>query len=151
MTRRWLALTFATALAVAAAAQDAAHTPPPPEPGANAPADDSKYEQPPEEDDTLKPKQYTFNPILADRSLKIGAFYYKRGKYKAAADRFDEATKWNPGLAEAWYRLGESEEKLGELDGMRKAWKKYLELQPNAKESATVRRKLARQGSGDKS
>jgi tetratricopeptide (TPR) repeat protein len=126
---------------------------PPPGPAAPAAAsdnDDGKYQTPPEEDESEKPKTYGFNPILAKRDVNVGDYYFKKGKFKAAADRFDEATKWNPGLAEAWLRLGESAEKLGETETMRKAWSRYLELEPNGKDSAAVKKKLA-QPSGNKS
>ena len=137
-------------------AQNPAYVPPPPPdapvPAASKPAakDDDKYQKPPEEDETEAPKVYTFNPIMAKRDMVVGAFYYKKGKYKAAAMRYDEATKWNPGLSEAYYHLGEAEEKLGDFDAMRKAWTKYLELEPNAKDSASVKKKLA-QASANKS
>jgi tetratricopeptide (TPR) repeat protein len=144
------------AAGVGCLAQNPADVPPPP-PETSAPAaskpstkDDDQYQKPPEEDETEAPKVYTFNPIMAKRDMMVGGFYYKKGKYKAAAMRFDEATKWNPGLSEAWYRLGETEDKLGDLDAMRKAWTKYLELEPNAKESASVKKKLA-QASANKS
>ena len=150
MTRLWV---LALLAALLSAAQNQPSVPPPPpdtKPAASAPDDDDKYQKPPEEDEVEKPKVYTFNPILAKRDMNVGAFYYKRGKYKAAAGRFGEATKWNPGLSEAWYRLGEVEEKLGDEEAMRNAWTKYLELEPNGKESSAVKKKLA-QASANKS
>jgi tetratricopeptide (TPR) repeat protein len=143
-------------LACAAAPQQQAPPPAPPKSGDPAPAaaapdaDDGKYQLPPEEDESAKPKVYGFNPILARRDMTVGTFYFKKGKFKAAADRFDEATKWNPGLAEAYLRLGESAEKLGDNETMRKAWNRYLELEPNGKEAGSVKKKLA-QASGNKS
>ena len=70
------------------------------------------YEEPPEEDEDLtKVIEYSFNPLQADKELKVGQFYMKKGSYQAAAGRFEEATKWNPRLAEAYFRLGEALEK----------------------------------------
>src|SRR6266542_4495476 len=57
---------------------------------------------PPEEDEGLKPKVYDFNPLQAQKEVQIGNFYWKKGSYKAAMLRFREATRWNPGLPEAW-------------------------------------------------
>lgn len=100
-------------------------------------------EEPPEEDSTLvAPKEYVFNPLQAEKELKTGNFYAKKGNFKAAAVRFREATRWNPGLAEAWLRLGESLEKRKDMKGAKEAFAKYLELAPDAKNAAVIKKKL---------
>jgi tetratricopeptide (TPR) repeat protein len=101
-------------------------------------------EEPPEEEPGLKPKSYSFNPIQANKELSVGKFYYKKGDYRAAANRFTEATHWNPGFAEAYLRLGEADEKLGDRDGAHKAFEKFLDIAPDSKEAASVKKKLAR-------
>lgn len=100
-------------------------------------------QEPPEEDEALKPKEYSFNPLEADRDLKIGNYYFKKGNYKAAASRFREATRWNPTYAEAFLRLGESEEKLNNKPASQQAYEKYLELSPDAKDAGAIKKKLA--------
>jgi len=100
-------------------------------------------QEPPEEDDSIKPKEYSFNPLEAERDLKIGNYYFKKGSYKAAASRFEEATRWNPTYAEAFLRLGESEEKLKDKAGSQAAYAKYLELAPDAKDAGSIKKKLA--------
>jgi tetratricopeptide (TPR) repeat protein len=109
------------------------------------PAEQAKPEEqePPEEDDSLKPKEYSFNPLEAERDLKVGNYYFKKGNYKAAASRFREATRWNPTFAEAFLRLGDSEEKLKNKPGAQEAYAKYLELAPDAKDAEGVKKKLA--------
>jgi len=108
------------------------------------PASPQQVEQePPEEDDSLKPKEYSFNPLEAERDLKVGNYYFKKGNYKAAASRFREATRWNPTYAEAFLRLGESEEKLKDKPAAQEAYAKYLELAPEAKDAEAVKKKLA--------
>lgn len=99
-------------------------------------------QEPPEEDESLKPKEYTFNPLQADNEMRVGNFYWKKGSYKAAARRFEEATRWDPGRAEAFLRWAESLEKLNDKDGARKAYAKYLELAPDAKNAREIRKKL---------
>jgi tetratricopeptide (TPR) repeat protein len=84
--------------------------------------------EPPEEDEELKPKDYAFNPLQAQKELTIGNFYFKKGSWRAAAGRFEEATKWNPGFADAWLRLGEAREKLKNVKGAREAYRKFLEI-----------------------
>ena len=98
---------------------------------------------PPEEDESLRPKEYSFNPLQADKELKVGAFHMKRGNFRGAAARFEEATKWNPGLADAWRRLGEAQEKLNDRPAAIAAYKKFLEAAPDGKPANDVKKRLA--------
>ena len=112
------------------------------------PADQPKSQQPsdqepPEEDESLAPKTYSFNPLEAEKDLKVGLYYYKKGNYKAATSRFREATLWNPTYAEAFLRLGESEEKLKDKKAADDAFTKYLSLAPDAKDAESIKKKLA--------
>lgn len=113
------------------------------------PAEQSKpqvqEQEPPEEDENLKPTEYTFNPLEAERNLKVGNYYFKKGNYKAAVNRFREATKWNPNYAEAFLRLGEGEEKMKDKKAAHEAYAKYLEIAPESKEAESVKKKLASQ------
>lgn len=122
--------------------------PPPPPPAADSTKQDQKYQEPAEEDvpETNTPKTYAFNPLQAAKEIRVGNYYFKKGNYRAAARRFETATKWNPGEAEAWLRLGESAEKLNDAAAMRRAFEKYLELDPKGKSADSVRRKLADAG-----
>ncbi|MCC6537453.1 MAG: hypothetical protein IT162_07890, partial [Bryobacterales bacterium] len=63
--------------------------------------------EPPEEDASLKEKEYALNPVQAEQEFKVGNFYAKKGSWRAAALRYAEAVKWNPGFADAHYRLAE--------------------------------------------
>jgi tetratricopeptide (TPR) repeat protein len=111
---------------------------------AKPPAQPQTIEQePPEEDVDLKPKEYAFNPLQAKKELQVGDEYWKKHSYRAAAGRFREATRWNPKLAEGWLRLGEAEEKLRNSKDAKEAYGKYLELQPDAKDAAEIRKKIA--------
>lgn len=103
-----------------------------------------QYQEPPEEDVGSAPKEYTFNPLQASKEVRIGNYYFKKGSYKAAAHRFEEALKWNPSLADAAFRLGESREKLKDKQGAHDAYKKYLAIEPDGKEAAAVKKKLGR-------
>jgi outer membrane protein assembly factor BamD (BamD/ComL family) len=100
-----------------------------------------------EEDATLVSKeQYAFNPLQAEKELKVGNFYFKKGSYKAAAGRFREATKWNPTSAEAFLRLGEAEEKLKNAKEAKAAFSRFVELAPDDKRAGEVKKKLAGKG-----
>jgi tetratricopeptide (TPR) repeat protein len=102
-------------------------------------------QEPPEEDvNPNEVKEYVLNPLQAEKEFKVGSFYFKKGSYRAAARRFDEATKWNPEFAEAWHRLGEAYVKLGDTRQAREAWGKFLELQPDGKTANDVRKRMNR-------
>ena len=101
-----------------------------------------KEEDPPEEDTSLIPKEYVLNPLQAAKEITAGNYYFKKGNFKAAVRRFTEATKWDPGNAEAELRLAESYEKLKDKKNARTAYSKYLELAPDAKNAAAIRKKL---------
>jgi tetratricopeptide (TPR) repeat protein len=102
-----------------------------------------QHAEPAEEDASALPKEYEFNPIQAQNEIKVGQFYMKRGSYKAAAGRFQEAARWNPQAAEAFRLLGEAREKLKDLKAAREAYTRYLELAPDAKDSGDIRKRLA--------
>ena len=98
---------------------------------------------PPDEDQMNEAKIYVFNPVQAKKELSAGEFYFKtRHDFRAASYRFREATKWNPGFAEAWLRLGDAAEKQNDRKTVVEAYGKYLELQPDAKNAADIRKKL---------
>ena len=98
--------------------------------------------EPPEEDESLREQQYVFNPLQAAREFQVGNFYFKKSSWRAAAGRYEEATKWNPQLAEAWLKLGEAREKLKLPEEAKKAYEKFLELAPDSKDADAVRKKV---------
>jgi tetratricopeptide (TPR) repeat protein len=106
------------------------------------PAPSQKEEVPPEEDESLAVDKYAFNPLKADESVRIGSYYFKKGRYRAAAQRFLDATRWNAGNANAWLRLGEAREKLKDPNAAREAYEKYIAAAPDAKNVPEIRKKL---------
>jgi tetratricopeptide (TPR) repeat protein len=103
-----------------------------------------KEEIPPEEDKALSTEEFSFNPLEAEKWLKVGNYYYKLKKYRPAADRYRGATKWNEGYGEAWLRLAETEEKLKDPQAALEAYNKYLEVAPDAKNADEIRKKIAK-------
>jgi Tfp pilus assembly protein PilF len=102
-------------------------------------------QEPPEEDQNLVQTKYSFNPLQASKEIQIGNFYFKKGSYRAAAERFRAATRWDQGNAEAWLRLAEASEKLKDPKATREAYQKYLALAPEAKNVAEIRKKLGKE------
>lgn len=145
----WLTLVFAALLS--AQQQDSKQTPKQDQKtGDKSSADDGqktgteKYAEPQEEDESAKPSHiYTFNPLEAQSCVQVGNEYFKAGKYRPAIMRFQEATRWNTGYAEAYLRLGQASEKIKDFAGAKRAYSKYVELSPDAKNAAEIRKKIA--------
>jgi tetratricopeptide (TPR) repeat protein len=113
-----------------------------PDPSKPGPSKEEKEALPPEEDASIAVKNYAFNPVQAQKEVRTGNYYFKKGSYRAAAGRFAEATRWNGADPEAWLRLGETEEKLKDHKAAREAYAKYLELAADAKNAEEIRKKL---------
>jgi tetratricopeptide (TPR) repeat protein len=101
-------------------------------------------EEPPEEDESLIPKECLMNPLEAQTDINTGDYYFKKSKWGAAANRYRDATCWDPGSADAYLKLGEADEKLHNFDGARDAYQKYLTLSPTGKNVANVKKRLAK-------
>lgn len=114
-------------------AQSQLPPPPPPRP-----------EDLPEEDQSLKPKEYPLNPLESAKDVNVGKQYLVKGKYGAAAGRFKEATLWDPGNAEAFQKLGEALERMHDFGPAREAYTKYLELAKDAKDAGAIRSRMAK-------
>jgi tetratricopeptide (TPR) repeat protein len=131
-----LALFWIVAGLVVGAQQKPVQPPKPP------PVKDQDVVEPPEEDESLKPRVYSFNPLEAQKDVMVGNQQFKAGHFKAAAKRFEEATKYDPAYAEAYLRLGETMEKLRDKKGYKAAYGKYLELKPDSKSASSIRKKI---------
>jgi tetratricopeptide (TPR) repeat protein len=97
---------------------------------------------PAEEDKSFLKEEHSFNPLQSQKSVEAGDFYFKKGKYLAAANRYLDATMWNDGNAEAWLRLAKADEKVKDLKAAKDAYSKYLEVSPDAKDAGDIRKKL---------
>ena len=104
----------------------------------------NKAEMPPEEDKSNAAPVFSFNPVQSKREVEVGTEYFRKGNYTAAVSRYDEATKWNDGNAEAWKLLGEAQEKKANARAAREAYQKYLELAPDAKDAKEIKNRLAK-------
>ncbi len=117
--------------------------PPPPPP--DKPATPPVYAEPPEEDETLSTsKVYTFNPLQAKKEMEVGNFQMGRGNYKGAAYRFREATQWDDGSTDAFFKLGEANEKLRNYSAATEAFTKYASMITDKKKIAEVQKRIAK-------
>jgi tetratricopeptide (TPR) repeat protein len=74
---------------------------------------------------------HPWDPHRAIKDIEVGDFYLKRKNYRAAEDRYREALVYKPGDAMAQLRLGQTLEKLGELDEARQNYEGYLKILPD--------------------
>ena len=98
-----------------------------------------------EDEDFAQPERtYAFNPVQANKELKVGNYYFKKGSYAAAATRYLEATRWDNNFADAFWRLGMTHEKLQNPREAIAAFTRFLALDPTGKKGRDVRRRLER-------
>jgi tetratricopeptide (TPR) repeat protein len=110
---------------------------------AQPPSEDDQ--NPPEEDESVAPEKFVLDPLESERNVRIGNFYMHQGRpdgYRAALHRYERATKFNPGNVEAFYKIGEAQEKLKNKDGAKAAFKKVVQMAPDSKFAKEARKKL---------
>ena len=82
------------------------------------------------------------DPYHAAKSVEIGQFYMKKGKYEAAIDRFRDAIRLQPKLALPRRLLGEAYEKQKDNSAAVEWYRKYLEVFPQAEDATAIRRRI---------
>jgi tetratricopeptide (TPR) repeat protein len=83
-----------------------------------------------------------FEPLRASKDIEVGTFYMKKGNYEAAIDRFEEATRLQPGLAEPYLKLGETYEKMKDLPSAVRSYQKYLQVFPTSPQFKKIRKRI---------
>jgi tetratricopeptide (TPR) repeat protein len=99
---------------------------------------------PPEEDSSYAPKTYALNPMESDRNIKVGDFYWHKSDYRAALNRYREATRYNPSSPEAFFKVGEAEQKLKHHDEAKLAFQKVIQLAPDSKLAGEAKKKIGK-------
>lgn len=89
-------------------------------------------------------EMHAWNPHLAEKSIEVGDFYFKRGNYKAAISRYREALQWKSGDAIATFRLAQALEKDGQATEARDSYQAYLKILPNGEFAREATAALAR-------
>jgi tetratricopeptide (TPR) repeat protein len=87
---------------------------------------------------------HEWDPHKAAKDVEVGDFYFKRGNYKAAEDRYREALHYKENDAIATLRLAESLEKLGALDDARSEYESYLKILPHGPEAERAQKAVER-------
>ena len=97
---------------------------------------------PPEEDESVAPKKYVLNPLESERNIKVGNYYWGKKNYRAALGRYQDATRYNPSSQEAFFKVGEAEQKLKHKDAAKIAFQKVIDLAPDSKLAQEAKHKL---------
>jgi tetratricopeptide (TPR) repeat protein len=84
----------------------------------------------------------SFDPLRANKDIEVGIFYLKKGNYDAAIDRFAEAARLQPGLAEPYLKLGETYEKKKDLPNAVTAYRKYLDVYRTSPDAKKIRKHI---------
>ncbi len=87
-------------------------------------------------------KEYTLDPKKSADEMKIGDFYMKKGSFNAAANRYTEATRWQPKNALAYLKLGEALERKDDPARAVQAYRKFVELAPGDKQAKEIKKKI---------
>ncbi len=80
-----------------------------------------------------------YYPPGAVKCVEIGQFYMRRGNYRGALSRFEEARDTDPNYAPAYLGLGKVYEKLGLKQKSLDAYRKYLDELPSDKDATEAR------------
>lgn len=85
-----------------------------------------------------------YNPHQAEKDVQVGDFYYKRGNYKAAVSRYDEALQLRPGSPSTTFKLADAYEKYKQLEKAALYYREYVRDYPDGKQIAEARAALDR-------
>lgn len=87
---------------------------------------------------------HPWDPHKAAKDVEVGDFYFKRGNYRAAEDRYREALLYKQNDAMATFRLAESLEKLDRSAEAREEYESYLKILPFGPEAGAAKKALER-------
>jgi len=89
-------------------------------------------------------KEKPFNPLEAERCLKVGDYYFKRKNYDAAIQRYMEALEYQPNRFDAYEALGRAYEKQGAREKALRVYQDFLQKYPEAPRAKEFKEKATR-------
>jgi outer membrane protein assembly factor BamD (BamD/ComL family) len=95
-------------------------------------------------EDAEAAKEKVYNPLMAEKSVKIGDFYLKKKNYNAAIQRYKEALEYQPNRIEAFEALGRAYEKKGDTVSAAAVYKDFLNRFPSSPKADDFRSRLAK-------
>ena len=89
-------------------------------------------------------KEKKFNPLEAQKNVKVGDFYYKRKNYGAAIRRYQEALEYQPNYIKAFERLGKTYEKSGKKQKAIDLYQQFIDKYPKSPKTADFKNRIVR-------
>lgn len=81
-------------------------------------------------DEVEESKEKVYNPLEAERNLRVGDFYFKRKNYVAAIQRYLEALQYQPNMIKAFDGLGKAYEKSGDISKALEVYRDFIQKYP---------------------
>ncbi len=95
-----------------------------------------------EDEEAAKAKVY--NPMLAEKNVKVGNFYFKKKNYTAAIQRYLEALEFQPNRIEAYEALGKAYEKNNEPEKALAVYRDFIEKYPASPKAPAFKSQAAK-------
>lgn len=83
-----------------------------------------------------------YNPLLAEKDLEVGIYYFKTKSYDAAIERLKSSLVHRPNYARPRWFLAQSYEKKGEFEEAIQYYREYVAILPDTKEGKEARTKI---------
>jgi len=77
-------------------------------------------------------KEKPFDPLEAEKSIKVGDYYFKKKNYLAAIQRYIEALQYQPNLIKGYEALGKAYEKQKSFDKALEIYKDFIQKNPSS-------------------
>ncbi len=90
------------------------------------------------------PETKEYNPVLAEKAVRIGDYYFKRKNFDAAIERYLEALQYQPENVSAYEALGKTFEKKGETLKAEDVYRDFIKKNPDSPKIADFKSKLAK-------
>lgn len=84
----------------------------------------------------------TYNPLLAEKDLEVGIYYFKTKSYDAAIERLKSSLVHRPNYARPRWFLAQAYEKKGEFEEAIQYYREYVAILPDTKEGKEARAKI---------
>jgi tetratricopeptide (TPR) repeat protein len=95
-------------------------------------------------------EMHPWNPYRALKDDEVGDFYFKRGNYKAALARYQDALLYKDNDAVANFRMAQCYEKLDQPAEAVRYYKEYLKILPEGPFAKQAKKALEKLGAGTK-
>ncbi len=89
-----------------------------------------------------EPEAVTPDPNEARRNIQVGDFYFKKGNLAAARERYREAIKYGPAIADGYEKLVETLRRLDDAEAAIETCRLFLKVNPNSDRAEQFRKKL---------